>query len=66
MCHKNQISCISILFSCLLACFGSRAGYYLELEFEGSEDFSVRWGGRKREPVKEELVCRRQQLGMNM
>jgi hypothetical protein len=50
----------------LLACFGSRAGYYLELEFEGSEDFSVRWGGRKREPVKEELVCRRQQLGMNM
>jgi hypothetical protein len=63
MCHKTKISCISILF---LACFGSRAGYYLELEFEGSEDFSVRWGGRKREPVKEELVCRRQQLGMNM
>jgi hypothetical protein len=52
--------------SYFLACFGSRAGYYLELEFEGSDDFSVRWGGRKREPVKEELVCRRQQLGMNM
>jgi hypothetical protein len=50
----------------LLACFGCRAGYYLELEFEGSEDFSVRWGGRNREPVKEELVCRGQQLGMNM